>query len=114
MSVKNTFLNDLNDELSFVSSNELKEVIGDSTGNNRTPSVRQVVRYLNEIGEDELALQLEVVYNSVKATLQNNRDTFNFRTDAFDINELIFVVENINGNASRKLTSVINSLPAIV
>ena len=87
------FFGVLDSILESTSSTKIKATIGDSTNNNRTPTVKQVVRFLNKTGKKKLAAQLEVVYNELKWALAQNRDENNNRTDAFDINEFMYAFE---------------------
>lgn len=72
----------------------VKTNIGDSTGNNRVPSVRQVIRFLSNSAYNQfLASDLEVTYTALQ-----NKKLFkkfrrnNSRTDAVDINEFVAVL----------------------
>lgn len=94
VSVAQTFFNNLVDILGDYTINEIKTVIGDSTNNNRIPTIRQVIRFLNVIGEVTLAAQLEAAYATLKVDLAAAREVTNFRTDGFDINELLAVYES--------------------
>jgi len=70
-----------------------KAWIGDSIANNRTPSVRQVIRYLTNIGYSKEAKDLTTVYTKLldRKLFKKLRQS-NYRSDAFDINELQRVI----------------------
>lgn len=95
-SLVNTFLEDLTIVLNGFTTNEIKSIIGDSTNNNRTCTVNQVIRFLDSVEQVELATELVAIYDSVivKDGLVVNRAATNLRTDGFDINELILVLSN--------------------
>jgi hypothetical protein len=72
--------------------NIVKEVIGDSTENNRTLTVNQVIRYLeaNQIrGGTRKAVRLRNVYSVLRDNILEDRQLSTKRTDAIDINELV-------------------------
>ena len=64
----------------------IKKAIGDSTRNNRTLTVNQVVRYLTLAGFDTDAQKISVVTEILKDQILSRR---NNRTDSIDINELV-------------------------
>lgn len=105
-----TFVNSLDSVLNKFGTNVIKLAIGDSTNNNRVPTVNQVIRFLGRAGTPRaqkfLGKQLLSVYNtaSVKSLILDSRG---FRTDAIDINELIFAVRNggLGGVVGRKLAA---------
>ena len=78
----------------WTTTNGLKARVGDSVDNNRVPTVRQTIRYLNtQTFTETLAQDLELVYTVLR---QNNLfrklRRRNNRTDAYDINELLTLV----------------------
>lgn len=84
-------VNEVNDQVTlWNTSNTIKYAVGDSTFNNRVPSVRQTIRYLTAMGmfTDDLASDLERVYLVLrqKNLFRKLRRNGN-RTDAYDINE---------------------------
>ena len=82
---------------------DVKGDVGDSTNNNRVPSVNQVIRFLTSTNY-ALSSDLRRVYRSLqknKAFKRLRRN--NNRTDAIDINELVEVVSRTNGNTKREL-----------
>ena len=113
MATSTTFLKAINLVLANYDDIDIKLTIGDSTTNNRVPSVRQIIRFLNEIGEVELSNQLNAVYSNLRGVLHNNRDISNFRTDSFDFNEFVLAYETavLNGTSQikRSITSILNS-----
>lgn len=83
----------VNTVLKTVNLDSVQVVIGDSTNNNRVPSVRQVIRYLNQTNQFTLGSDLGRVYRSLlskKVFKRLRRGTY--RTDAIDINELVQVL----------------------
>ena len=84
------FYNQLNQLLSLTNSTEIKSTIGDSVKNNRTPTVVQVIRFLEAIGEDTLADTLTTTYNNLYEEMSVYRDLRKVvRRDGFDINEFL-------------------------
>lgn len=70
----------------------VKEFIGDSTRNHRTPSVRQMIRLCSENKDKRTAKELEAVYTVMRPFLKFERlNNDSKRTDAYDINELVTV-----------------------
>lgn len=70
----------------------VKEFIGDSTRNHRTPSVRQMIRLCTENKDKRTAKELEAVYGIMRPFLSYARaESGSRRTDAYDINELVTV-----------------------
>lgn len=96
------FLSYLEHELSTLSHNDIKEEIGDSINNNRIVTVNQVIRYFCVVENYELAGNVKAVYSLpvVKNKLNNNRHKYNNRTDGFDINELLFTLENLTKSSN--------------
>lgn len=76
----------------------VKRQLGDSTENNRTLTVSQVVRYLNKSGAKKLAKRVQVSAEVLKDIILTRRS----RTDAIDINELVTTYRNVvmNGRSS--------------
>ena len=84
------FYNNLNIILSGLDRDTVKSSIGDSTNNNRTLTVSQVIRFLEtrrNSSSKTLGQSLQSVYNIIgeEALLERN----NFRVDALDINEFV-------------------------
>lgn len=101
-----TFANALQGVLNKYGRNTIKTAIGDSTFNNRTVTVNQVIRFLatrRSLALKNLGIQLETVYNLefIGDTLDSQR-IFNSRTDAIDINEFLLAYNS----------SVVEGLPA--
>jgi len=82
-----TFINELLGVLSHTNPTSIKRSIGDSVDNNRTPSVNQVVRFLNKRSNRRLAGNLRTVFNKLKSDIKFNRAINTNRTDAFDVYE---------------------------
>lgn len=97
----------------FASTPMVKQNIGDSIFNNRVPSVRQVIRYLNTSSFGTTAGQrLEAAYSFLrKKNLFSKVRRNNNRTDAYDINEFFIVVRKHVKDPALKgqLTKAINS-----
>lgn len=78
--------------------NDIKAAIGDSVANNRTVTINQLIRFLGTRRKPAfraLGTQLAAVYGlpTVSGLLTGNRSGL-ARTDAFDINELLYVINN--------------------
>lgn len=101
-------------EITFYASlSDVKRRIGDSVWNNRVPSVRQVIRYLDYDFNITLAQKLEAVYTILlKKKLFNKVRRKNNRTDAYDINEFFTVIRKYVKDPALKgqLTKTINTL----
>ena len=91
----------------------IKSTIGDSVYNHRTPTVRQVIRFLtasNSWRLRKLGRNLETAYKVTYPKVLGLRSVTNDRTDAVDINEFLYtfgVYTNDTGftrNLGRKLT----------
>jgi len=71
----------------------VKIAIDDSTRNNRSLSVNQVLRYLRSKPQSRrsirLANKIERVYTVLKSEVINDRKRSTKRTDAIELNELI-------------------------
>lgn len=71
----------------------IKTFLNDSTFNNRTVSVNQVIRFLryqNSRSLRSLAIDLQTTYDSLRWKLTQRRSILNKRrTDAVDINEFV-------------------------
>lgn len=85
----------------YLKRDHVKRVIGDSTNNHRSLTVRQIIRYLSRTnassGEQELATQLETFYNSFGTeNLYETRTKFNNRSDALDVKGFLDSVAVIN------------------
>lgn len=103
-------------EITFFSSTVgVKNTLGDSVFNNRVPTVRQVIRYLNN-SDFGLFLgdQLEAAYLLLrKKNLFSKVRRGNNRTDAYDINEFFTVVNRyvlrnpaLKGQVSKTINNV--------
>ena len=105
MSKLNIFVNRLVDVLNEEDRNTVKSAIGDSTFNNRTVTVKQFIRYLNVTGRYGTALNVSKVYTALTPKLVAQRNRSNFRTDAFDVNELLTVLTRVatTGATSSKI-----------
>lgn len=86
--------------------NYIKDLIGDSTNNNRAVSVQQLIRFL-EIFNVELAEQVTAVYAEVRSDVAANR-FFNYRTDAIDVNEFLTFLTDVDTSTVRTLGRVLS------
>lgn len=89
----------------FSSSEDIKKRIGDSVNNNRVPSIRQVIRYLRNLGFANYESQgLEYAYNLLRRkNLFHKVRRNNNRTDAYDINEFFTVIDRyVKSNPTLK------------
>ena len=93
------FFNELTTAVNSLDAREVKLAIGDSTNNNRTLTVKQVVRFLTSNRNrrlKRLGNSLLAVNNIIGNDVFNSRN--NNRTDALDINEFInFYTEVVIG-----------------
>lgn len=98
-----SFLNTMDSVLLNYPAVIVKSTIGDSTNNNRVPTVSQMIRFLNTIGSSKLATNLSVSYDVLKEALYQRRSSTS-RTDAFDINELLdeFEARVVHGSTEVK------------
>lgn len=97
------FVNDLNYVLNIYNRNYVKSFIGDSTNNNRTLTVNQVVRFLNATGRYTLAATLTAVSKRLTDDINASRYYSDInRTDAVDINEFL----NVYGEVITDTTTV--------
>ena len=100
--------NEVQKELKFYTNTfSIKVNVGDSTNNNRVPSVRQVIRFLNtSLFGASLGADLEATYTTLqKKKLFKKLRRTNSRTDAVDINEFLTVVNKyVVKNPSLKAT----------
>lgn len=90
MNKSQQFIKALRDILAATTRDEIKFSIGDSTDNNRTLSVNQLIRYLRGLAMPShklLASDLELVYSSLRPVITGARAASRRRTDAIDINE---------------------------
>lgn len=84
---------------------QVKRRIGDSDNNNRVLTVNQTVRYLQAIGQNTLATQLENSFEALGNSIKVNR--FTNRTDAIDINEFVkFYNNNVIENNNHRTVAV--------
>lgn len=90
-----TFFNNLITVLNRYDNDDIKTAIGDSTNNNRTVTVNQVIRFLGtrrNAGLKSLGEDLSFAYDTLREDIAEARTTNN-RSDAFDINEFINVYD---------------------
>lgn len=87
-------------------SQSVKDLIGDSTNNNRTVTVNQVVRYLDRTGKRRLSRQLNQVHLNFLIGIKGHRGN---RTDAVDIEEFVkyYRLNVMNNKTLRKYASTI-------
>lgn len=88
----------------------IKKTLQDSTDNNRTVSVNQVLRYTSSLGRGKatkFARQLSVVYGVLKPFIQDDRIVTS-RTDAIDLSELVNTYRSVVMN-NKKLRRTISS-----
>lgn len=68
----------------------VKELIGDSTSNNRTVTVNQVIRYLEYTGQRTTAKQVKAAYSVLRPVISTIRAADGVvRTDAIDLDEFV-------------------------
>lgn len=87
---KHTLFNALNQKLDESTPYIVKFLVGDSTNNHRTPSVRQVIRFFRTFNGSyyrSLANKLETVYSLIKDEMRDYRKAHNNRSDAYDFSE---------------------------
>jgi hypothetical protein len=77
-----------------------KQLIGDSVRNNRTLTVAQAIRYLDTLGQDTLATQLDSIRPIIEQEVFKSRSN---RTDAVDLSEFVNTYRNVIMNG-RNLT----------
>lgn len=95
-------------------SKSVKEVIGDSTDNNRTVTVNQVIRYLTQTGQRTVATRLVTAYNILRPTIQEQRLADGIvRTDAIDLDEFVRVYREEVMNTRNLRRKVSNALRGI-
>lgn len=104
------FFNVIEGIVSNVGSTVIKTEIGDSIENHRTLTVNQLVRFLTNSDNKatrNLGYRLREIY--VAARVSNNIRRTPGRTDAVDINELIYSVK-VRGSSKlrRTLSGLIN------
>lgn len=95
------FMNYILNVIEDVGAENIKSAIGDSTSNNRTLTVNQVLRFLklSRTGTNRrrAASKLSSLRTRLSSSLRTNRRIIaggNRRTDAYDISELLEVVVN--------------------
>lgn len=81
-------VNTLRTELSGINTILAKAVIGDSTNNHRTLTLNQTVRFLNTIGNTELATKITAIRHRLGDILSSYR-VWNDRSDALDLTEFV-------------------------
>jgi hypothetical protein len=91
---------------------EVKAFLGDSTRNNRTLTVNQVVRYLNRVGTTRLAATVETVSSILEKEILKRREN---RTDAIDITELVntYRIVVMNGRSDTYRRKIGNALSKV-
>lgn len=105
------FFYDLLDVQQYTNENKytIKKLLLDSTANNRTVSVNQILRYTASIGRPKatkFARQLGQVYSILKPRIKNERRSTTKRTDAIDLNELVSTYRSVVMN-DRELRQVV-------
>lgn len=103
------FTTSLNNVLNRFSRDEIKTAIGDSTNNNRTVTVSQVVRFLsnsNSTNYKALGRRLNSVHDLVRNGLAMRRMFQTSRTDAHDIMELLEEIELVSARDLTKAVSI--------
>lgn len=89
-----------------------KRAIGDSTKNNRTLTVSQTIRFLDLLGQDEFATQLDLVRPIIEQEVAKVRSN---RTDAIDLAEFVDTYRNvIMNNRNRTLRQKVGNTLAKV
>lgn len=76
-----------------------KRTIGDSVRNNRTLTVVQTIRYLDALGNDTLATQLDSIRPIIEQEVLKRRSN---RTDAIDLSEFVNTYRNVIMNGRNK------------
>lgn len=84
-------------------SKQIKQLIGDSTTNNRTLTLGQAIRYLDIVGLDTLATQLDSVRPVLEREVLKRR---NGRTDAIDLAEFVNTYRSVVMNGKKLRTKV--------
>ena len=105
-----SFVNRLTLVLEIHNRDSIKSIIGDSTNNNRTLTVNQVIRFLNKNGYRKLAAEINALYFRLNNEIRDFRNTTSSRTDAIDVNEFLTVVECVGYSTSmtRSLAQVLS------
>ncbi len=87
----------------------VKEAIGDSTNNNRTLTVNQVIRYLRVSpvkGNKKLVKQLTSVYDILREDIVSDRRQATRRTDAVDFNEFVTTYRSVVMDDRKKRLTI--------
>lgn len=95
------FVSTLERVLSDLDQSRVKRSIGDSTQNNRTISVNQLVRFLTRRGnrgDQILARRISTLLESVRDLVSLNRIN---RTDAVDVSEFLEVLNHLTSDSSH-------------
>lgn len=79
-------------------SKQIKQLIGDSTVNNRTLTLGQAIRYLDIVGLDSLATQLDSVRPLIEREVIKRRTN---RTDAVDLAEFVNTYRSVVMNGKK-------------
>lgn len=107
------FKNSVKEVLDNFTTNEIKELIGDSVNNHRVLTVNQVSRFLRTKKRTRvLAKQLNAVYSKVRVSVLATRFlNGSRRTDAIDINEFFMTFEELtfSKNTSRSLGQILHN-----
>ena len=82
---------------------QIKRLIGDSTRNNRTLTIVQTIRYLDVVGLEALATQLDSVRPLIEQEVLKARSS---RTDAIDLSEFVNTYRNVVMNGKQLRTKV--------
>lgn len=85
---------------------QVKQTIGDSVNNNRTLTVSQTIRFLENNGQKALANQLRKVNTVIEPVI---RSSGRQRTDAVDISEFVNTYRTVVMN-SRELRRDVGNL----
>ena len=91
----------------------VKEALGDSTNNNRTLSVRRLIRFLsatrgrNAARNRALASNIEAVYGKLRSSINTFRSEG--RTDAIDVQEFLSELNLTVAGDARTIARVISS-----
>lgn len=116
MSKTTNFVNAVTNTVNNLNTVAVKESLGDSTNNNRTLSVRQLIRFLSatrgrNAGRNRaLASDIETVYNRLRSEITYVRSLTNSRTDAVDIQEFITELDYlVSVGRTAALSRVISS-----
>lgn len=106
----NTKINNLVENVNAIVENDgidnIKSYIGDSVSNNRTVSVRQLIRYFVATREVHLAKNLEMAYSLLRNKIKRRRSSA--RTDAIDLSEFTQTSRNLDTKTKRRLGQLLD------